>query len=62
MALLFDCSADNVSLHLKNIYKEEELLESATSEDFSEVHSKEINCINRQLYRRERADLVIKKE
>ena len=24
MALLFDCSIDNVGLHLKNIYKEEE--------------------------------------
>ena len=27
MAELFDCSSDNVSLHLKNIYKEEELFE-----------------------------------
>ena len=32
MAELFDCSADNVSLHLKNIYKENELEPTSTSE------------------------------
>lgn len=37
MAELFDCSTDNISLHLKNIYKEEELVEEATSEVFSVV-------------------------
>jgi len=37
MAELFDCSSDNISLHLKNIYKEEELLEEATTEIFSVV-------------------------
>ena len=37
MAELFDCTADNISLHLKNIYKEEELDEEATSEFFSVV-------------------------
>ena len=35
---LFGCSIDNVGLHLKNIYKEKELKEEATSEDSSEVH------------------------
>ncbi|MBU1216414.1 virulence RhuM family protein [bacterium] len=34
---LFDTSADNVSLHLKNIYKEQELNENSTTEDFSVV-------------------------
>ena len=34
---LFGCSADNISLHLKNIYKGKELDESATAEDFSVV-------------------------
>ena len=29
MANLFDCTTDNISLHLKNIYKEEELEEEA---------------------------------
>jgi len=37
MAELFGCSADNISLHLKNIYKDRELYESATAEDFSAV-------------------------
>lgn len=34
---LFETSADNVSLHLKNIYKEQELDENSTTEDFSVV-------------------------
>ena len=34
---LFGTSSDNVSLHLKNIYKEKELDEDATTEDFSVV-------------------------
>ena len=38
MAELFGCSADNISLHLKNIYKEIELDESSTTEDSSVVH------------------------
>ncbi len=39
MAELFGCSADNISLHLKNIYKEKELDESATTEFFSVVQN-----------------------
>lgn len=39
MAELFECTADNISLHLKNIYKEEELEEKATTEYFSVVQS-----------------------
>ena len=35
MAILFDCSVDNISLHLKNIFKEEELGEKSVVEDFS---------------------------
>ena len=37
MAELFGCSSDNVGLHLKNIYKEGELVETATAEDSSVV-------------------------
>ena len=37
LAELFDTSPDNVSLHLKNIYSDKELTESATAEDFSVV-------------------------
>lgn len=39
MANLFDCTTDNISLHLKNIYKEEELEEEATTELFSIVQN-----------------------
>ncbi len=35
MATLFDCSTDNISLHLKNIFKENELDEDAVTEEFS---------------------------
>ena len=37
MAELFNCSTDNVSLHLKNIYETGELQSKATTEDFSVV-------------------------
>ena len=37
MAGLFDCSSDNISLHLKNIYKDGELSTDLTTEDFSVV-------------------------
>ncbi|MBF0407012.1 MAG: virulence RhuM family protein [Candidatus Riflebacteria bacterium] len=35
MAELFSCSTDNISLHLKNIFKERELEENSVTEDFS---------------------------
>ncbi len=37
MAELFDTSTDNISLHLKNIFLENELVETATTEDYSVV-------------------------
>ena len=37
IADLFQTSSDNIGLHLKNIYAEEELAEAATTEDFSVV-------------------------
>ena len=37
MAELFGCSSDNIGLHLRNIYSECELVESATAEDSSVV-------------------------
>ena len=39
MAALFDCSTDNISLHLKNIFKEKELIESSVTEVFSATAS-----------------------
>lgn len=35
MAVLFDCSTDNISLHLKNIFKSGELNENSVTEEFS---------------------------
>ena len=32
MAQLFDCSTDNIGLHLKNIFKSEELVEDSVTE------------------------------
>lgn len=37
MGMLFGCSADNISLHLKNIYAEGELFKEATAEEISVV-------------------------
>lgn len=35
MATLFDCSTDNIGLHLKNIFKDGELEEDSVTENFS---------------------------
>ncbi|MCF6352568.1 MAG: virulence RhuM family protein [Cyclobacteriaceae bacterium] len=35
MAQLFECSIDNISLHLKNIFKDKELDQSSVVEDYS---------------------------
>ena len=35
IAKLFDCSADNIGLHLKNIFKEAELSENSVAEEYS---------------------------
>ena len=49
MAELFGCSPDNVSLHLRNIYAEEELAEEATTEFFSVVQSEEGRQVRRKV-------------
>ena len=49
MSVLFDCSVDNVGLHLKNIYKEEELQESETYEDFSAVQKEGKRFVKRKV-------------
>ena len=49
MADLFDTSTDNVSLHLKNIFADSELEESATTEDFSVVQSEGNRRVRRQV-------------
>lgn len=39
MANLFNCSSDNISLHLKNIFKEKELEANSVTEEFSATAS-----------------------
>ena len=48
MAELFGCTSDNVSLHLKNIYSEQELKETSTTEEFSVVQQEGIRQIQRK--------------
>lgn len=49
MAELFDCSADNISLHLKNIYAEGELEPEATTEKFSVVRQEGSRQVQRSI-------------
>ena len=49
MAELYGCSTDNISLHLKNIYKECELEQNRTSEFFSEVRQEGTRKVLRQI-------------
>ena len=49
IAELFDTSTDNISLHLKNVYIDNELDESATTEDFSVVRREGTRQVKRQL-------------
>ena len=49
MAQLFQCSADNISLHLKNIFEEGELDSVSTTEDFSVVRQEGARQVARKL-------------
>lgn len=49
MAMLFDTSVDNVSLHLKNIYAEQELTPESTIEDFSIVRMEGKRQVKRKI-------------
>ena len=49
MSELFECSADNISLHLKNIYKSGELDESSTTEEISVVQAEGNKNVKRKL-------------
>lgn len=48
MAELFECSTDNISLHLRNIYADRELDEGATSEEFSVVQQEGARQVQRK--------------
>jgi hypothetical protein len=49
MAEIFNCTQDNVSLHLKNVYLEGELDENSTSEEFSVVQKEGDRKVNRSV-------------
>ena len=49
MSELFECSADNISLHLKNIYESGELEENSTAEEISVVQIEGARSVNRKL-------------
>lgn len=49
MGMLFDCSTDNMGLHLKNIYESGELREEATTEKISVVRLEGNRTVNRTL-------------
>ncbi|MCD7884230.1 MAG: virulence RhuM family protein [Lachnospiraceae bacterium] len=48
MAELFGCSSDNISLHLKNIYSDGELDETATAEEISVVQTEGSRQVRRK--------------
>lgn len=47
MADLFECSSDNISLHLRNIYNDAELEKDSTTEDFSVVQTEGVREVRR---------------
>ena len=49
MATLFDCSTDNIGLHLKNIYASQELQKEATTEFFSVVQNEGQRNVKRKV-------------
>jgi hypothetical protein len=49
MARLFNCSSDNISLHLKNIYEEGELSQSSTTEESSIVRKEGTRSVRRDI-------------
>jgi prophage maintenance system killer protein len=49
MADLFDCSTDNIGLHLKNIFIDNELEEAVTTKEFSVVQSEGKRRVSRQV-------------
>lgn len=49
MSILFDCSTDNISLHLKNIFNSNELDENSTTEKISVVQTEGDRDVNRTM-------------
>ena len=49
MATLFDCSTDNIGVHLKNIFESGELQQEATTEKISVVQTEGDRQVTRQV-------------
>ena len=49
MSELYDCSTDNISLHLKNIYNDFELDKNSTTEEFSVVQKEGNREVKRKI-------------
>ncbi len=49
MAELFDTTPQNITLHLKNIYKEKELTQESTCKDFLQVQKEGVREVSRNL-------------
>ena len=49
IALLFDCSIDNIGLHLKNIFQEQELDKNSTTEEISVVRKEGNRMVKRNV-------------
>ncbi|MBO6050551.1 MAG: virulence RhuM family protein [Bacteroidales bacterium] len=49
MAQLFDCSTDNIGLHLKNLYDEGEINQYATTEEISVVRQEGNRLVTRKV-------------
>ena len=49
MSMLFDCSTDNIGVHLKNIFESGELQQEATTEKISVVQNEGNRQVSRQV-------------
>ncbi len=49
MAWLFDTTPQNITIHIHNLYKEEELTKSATCKDFLQVQNEGGRSIQRRI-------------
>ena len=49
MGMLFDCTSDNISVHLQNIYDTDELKKESTTEIISVVRREGSRDVNRTL-------------